>query len=77
MTETELDGRNVLVRYSTAPARPRREFNNEGRREYNNDRNSRYQDREPRRDYGEPRQPRQQQNRDPDTTLFVGNLPFR
>jgi len=79
MSETELDGRNVLVRYSTAPARPRREGNDGGRREYNNDRNSRYPQRE--RSFGdgdrpqrEPRQPKQEQN--PDTTLFVGNLPF-
>jgi RNA recognition motif-containing protein len=80
MAETDLDGRNVLIRFSTAQPRPRREFNNEGRegRRESGDRNSRYQQRE-RGEYGEarqPREPRQQRERDPDTTLFVGNLPF-
>lgn len=66
MAETELDGRNLLVRRSTSSPRerpPRREFQQRG------DRYGGGEEREFR-----PRQ--QQQPRDPDTTLFVGNLPW-
>jgi len=63
MAETELDGRSLLVRMSTPNAR--RDNNRAGGREYG--------DRAGGREYGERRQPREV---DPDTTLYVGNLPY-